>query len=102
MKRLVSGVASLALVMAMAAACSAAKAGKAEFSEVCMQKMGGSQAKCSCYVDSVMAGLEPDQFSKAAQAVFDNRQDVGMVPEALQRDTVISTALNTAAKACFV
>ena len=100
MKLPVSLVALLALASAMPAGCGA-QAGKAEFSEVCLEKMGGSQAKCACYVDSLSAALSPDEFSKAAQAVVDNRRFVGLVPEELNRDRVIESATTTAAKTCF-
>ena|SRR6185503_14155837 len=101
MKLPVSLVAFLALASAMPAGCGGAQAGKAEFSEVCLEKMGGSQTKCACYVDSLAATLSPDEFSKAAKAVVDNRRFVGLVPEELNRDRVIESATTTAAKTCF-
>src|SRR5262249_37261406 len=101
MKFPVSIVAFLVLAPAVPAGCGAAQASKAQFSEVCLEKMGGSQAKCACYVDSLSASLSPDQFNKTAQAVIDNRRFVGLLPEELNRDGTIESATTTAAKTCF-
>lgn len=100
MKHPVSLVACLVLASAMAAACSA-QAGEAEFSQVCMEKMGGSQAKCACYVKSVLAELTPDKFNKFAQGVVDNRRFAGLMTEALENDQAISAAASNATKTCF-
>src|SRR5262249_29497129 len=48
-KRSVSLVASLVLAVAVSG-CGAVKATKAEFTQVCLKRLGNAQAKCSCYV----------------------------------------------------
>ena len=92
MKRPVSLVASLGLAVVMASACSGAKAGKTELSEVCLDRMGGAEANCSCYVQALEEGLSPELFQRVAQGAYDNRRYSGMVPVALSSDPAIGSA----------
>jgi hypothetical protein len=101
MKRPVSCAASLLLVLATVGACSAAKAGKTEFAEVCEQKMGGAHTVCACYVDSILAELNADQFYEVAQGAVDNRRFSGIVPESLRRDAAIDAAVLNATESCM-
>jgi hypothetical protein len=100
MERPVSLVASLLMVGMLVAACSGAKAGKAELAQVCTDRMG-SQTKCGCYVDSIEKGLTPEQFAQVAQGAFDNRRMSGMVPAPLMADPSIGGAIADATTACF-
>jgi hypothetical protein len=100
MKRPVSVVASLGLAVVVASAC-AAQAGKAELTQVCLDRMGGSQANCSCYVEAIERELSPELFQRVAQGAYDNRRYSGMVPVALSREPAIGSALQTATTACF-
>ncbi|HVY88656.1 MAG TPA: hypothetical protein VG942_07300 [Hyphomonadaceae bacterium] len=100
MKRPVSLVASLVLVIA-AGGCGAAKATKADFAQVCLQRLGNAQAKCTCYVDSIEKALSPEKFATVAQGVYDNRQFTGMIPESVMGDAQISGAITDANTACL-
>lgn len=101
MKRPVSVVASLGLAVVFASACSAAKAGKTELTEVCLDRMGGSQANCSCYVEAIERELSPELFQRVAQGAYDNRRYSGMVPVALSSEPAIGSALQAATASCF-
>jgi hypothetical protein len=101
MKRPVSLVASLALA-AVAGACGAAEAGRAEFTEICLDRMGGAQEKCSCYVASIEKELSPENFARVAQAAYDNRRFNGMLPAQVSTDPAIGSAVQTATMSCFV
>jgi hypothetical protein len=96
----VSFFASFGLAALAVAACGA-QPGKEEFVEVCMQKMGGVQDRCTCYVDSVMAAVTPDQFTETARAVVDNRRFSGFIPEAARRDSAVDSAIATATASCL-
>lgn len=101
MKRPVSLVASLGMGMALASACGAAQAGKTQLTEVCLDRMGGSQANCSCYVEAIEKELSPELFQRVAQGAYDNRRYSGMVPAEVSRDPAIGSALQTATTTCF-
>jgi hypothetical protein len=98
----VSLAASLVLACALPAACDASRPGKTEFVEVCVQKMGGAaQERCTCYVDSILAEVSPDQFFATAEAVVDNRRFTGLIPEQVRRDPAVNTAIATATNSCL-
>jgi len=101
MKRPVSLVASLVLAVS-ASACGAAEAGRAEFTEVCLDRMGGAQEKCSCYVASIEKELSPEDFARVAKAVHENRRFTGMLPAHVSSDPAISPVVQTATMSCFV
>ncbi len=101
MKHHVSLVASLGVALIVASACGAAKAGKTELTEVCLDRMGGSQANCSCYVEAIERELSPELFQRVAQGAYDNRRYSGIVPAEVSRDPAIGSALQTATTTCF-
>ena len=86
MKHPVSLVASLGLTAVLVGACGGTTAGKVELTEVCLDRMGGSQTKCSCYVDAIEKELSPDLFARVAMV------SGGMTP---------LVALQTATMSCF-
>ena len=105
MKRAVSlvafflvGVAPLASGLA---GCGGVKAGKTEFADICLDRMGGKKERCICYVDTLEKELPPDVFASIAQGAYDNRRMNGMLPENLMSQEVIGSALADATKACF-
>ncbi|MDZ4759546.1 MAG: hypothetical protein SGJ21_00550 [Alphaproteobacteria bacterium] len=103
MKRPVSIVASLLAFSSVLSACGASAAGKTEFTEVCLSRMGNSQEKCGCYVSSIEAALTPEQFARLAKAAHDNRQYSGSswLPQSVHADTEISDALSSATATCL-
>jgi hypothetical protein len=101
MKRPVSLVVSLGMAVAVASACGAAKAGKTQLTEVCLDRMGGSQTNCSCYVEAIEKELSPELFQRVAQGAYDNRRYSGMVPAEVSNDPAIGSALQTATSTCF-
>jgi hypothetical protein len=101
MKRPVSVVASLVVAAAATSACGGAKAGKTELTEVCLDRLGGSAANCSCYVEAIERELSPELFQRVAQGAYDNRRYSGMVPVALSSEPAIGSALQAATTACF-
>ena len=101
MERRVSLVTPLALAL-VAGACGAAEAGRAEFIEICLDRTGGAQEKCSCYVASIENELSPENFARVAQAAHDNRRFNGMLPAEISSDPAIGSAVQTATMSCFV
>ncbi len=82
MKRPVSLAASLISAVLLAAlptaGCSAAKTpGKEDVAQACMERMGGVQQRCDCYVATIEKSLTPDQFTQLAKGAYDNRNYAG-------------------------
>jgi hypothetical protein len=68
-----------------------------------MERMGGVQEKCDCYVASIEQALPPDQFARLAQGAHDNRNYAGAdwLPNDVSRVPAISTALHQATVSCL-
>jgi hypothetical protein len=105
MKRRVSLGASLVAAVALAAlaaGCSGKPPGKADLAQACMQRMGGIQPKCDCYVASVEQALSPEQFKQLAQGVRDYSGYSGdWLPNNVSSVPAISTALHQATLSCL-
>ena len=103
MKRHAWIVASLIAMTALATGCGGKPPGKAELAQACMQRMGGVQQKCDCYVASIEKALTPDQFSQLAQGVYDNRNYSGAdwLPNNISRIPAIGAALHDATASCL-
>lgn len=101
MKRPVSFV-SLVLAAGLMAGCGAQAAGKAEFAEVCTERIGSAE-KCACYTDSVEKGLSPELFSRVATGAHQMRDMAGSdwIPATVTKEPAISAALAEATTACF-
>jgi hypothetical protein len=104
MKRHVSLGASLVGVGALAllAAGCGKPPGKADLAQACMQRMGGVQQKCDCYVASIQQALSPDQFNVLAQGARDYAGYAGdWLPNNVSSIPAISTALQQATVSCL-
>jgi hypothetical protein len=103
MKLRVSLGASLLFAAAALAACGGKPPGKADLAQACMERMGGVQEKCDCYVASIEQALPPDQFARLAQGAHDNRNYAGAdwLPNDVSRVPAISTALHQATVSCL-
>lgn len=101
MKRPVSLV-PFVLAAGLLAGCGGAKAGKAEFAQICAKRMA-SVEKCGCYVDSIEKALTPEQFATLAEGAHQNRDfaGAGWLPVKVQSDQAIAGALTAATTACF-
>lgn len=68
-----------------------------------MQRMGGVQQRCDCYVATIEKALTPDQFTELAKGAYDNREYAGAdwLPNNVRSVPAISTALQTAATSCL-
>jgi hypothetical protein len=102
MKRHAWLVASLVAATTLAASCGGKPPGKADLAQACMQRMGGVQQKCDCYVASIEKALPPDQFNQLAQGARDYAGYSGdWLPNNVSSIPEISTALHQATLSCL-
>lgn len=99
MKRPVSLVASLVLVLGIAG-CSAAAAGKPQIAGACTSKMGSEQG-CACFADALEKALTPEEFGQVAKAMDDNKRFSDMMPGSVSSDAKLASAFTEATQSCF-
>jgi hypothetical protein len=102
MKRLAWLVPSLIATTALVASCGGKPPGKADLAQACMQRMGGVQEKCDCYVASIEKALSPADFSQLAKGAREYEGYSGdWLPSNVSRIPTISTALHQATLSCL-
>ena len=99
MKRPVSFVASLVLILGTSA-CSAAAAGKPEIAGACSTKMGSEQG-CACLADALEKGLTPEELGQVAKAMDENKRSSDVMPSSLSSDAKITGVFAEATQSCF-
>lgn len=101
MKRPVSLVASLALVLGTfsVSACSEAPIGKEQLATICGEKAAGA-LNCSCFTDALQTSLAPEQFQKVARAIDENRRFTGLVPDSVAGDASLGDSVTQAQVSC--
>lgn len=101
MDQRVSAVASLVAVTAFLGGCGQA-AGKAELTEVCLDKFGGKTEMCNCFVNNLEASLNEAQFAELSQAVYDNRRFSGdWIPGTIRTQPEFRMVIGDANTACL-
>jgi hypothetical protein len=81
------------------AACSAAAVTKDQVAAICKDKSSGSM-NCTCFSDELVKNLTPEQFTKVAQGIEDNRRFTGFIPANLADDATIAATIATAEQSC--
>ena len=99
MKRPVSLVASLAVVMGMLSACSEAAVGKEQLASICGEK-SASSVNCSCFTNTLETNLAPEQFARVAKAIDDHRRYTGLVPSEIANDGQLGETVTAAQLSC--
>ncbi len=102
MKSRYFGVAPLIFASIALASCGGTTAGRAEFVEVCQEKMSGGAERCDCFADSIQANISEDEFASLAQGVHDQRSLSGdWIPGAARANKATGKAIMEATTACF-
>lgn len=99
MKRPVSFVASLVLILGTSA-CSAAAAGKPEVAGACSSKMG-SERGCACLADALEKGLTAEEFGQLAKAMGENKRSSDVIPGSMSGNPKITGIFAEATQSCF-
>jgi hypothetical protein len=99
MKRPVSGVASLVVLLGMLSACGEAAVGKEQLASLCGEKASGS-LNCTCFTQALETNLAPEQFARVAKAIDENRRYTGFVPGEIANDATLGMKVTEAQLNC--